>query len=95
MYITSYTAARQTRQLADIAEQLGFEDELALLVLFAALVGLVVLPAYRLLALPTRDVAHDMSPRRHVTLARFARIDVHHVIEQVGLTMLAAEVLKT
>lgn len=79
--------------LADVAEQLGLEDELALLVLLARLVGLVVLPSDRLLALLARDVAHDVAPRRHAALRRLARVDVDDRVEQVGLAMLTAEVL--
>lgn len=79
---------------ADVAEQLGLEDELALLVLLAVLVRLVVLPADRLLALLAGNVAHDVAARRHVTLARLAGVDVDHVVEEIRLTMLTAEVLQ-
>ena len=34
-----------------------------------------------------------MAARRHVTLARFPLLDVDHGVEQVGFTVLAAEVL--
>lgn len=84
---------RVETRLADIAQQLGLEDELALLVLLAGLVCLVVLPAHRLLTLLTRDVSHNMATCSHASLGRLARIDVHNVVEEVGLAMLAAEVL--
>jgi hypothetical protein len=80
-------------KLADVAEQLGLEDELALLVLLGILVGLVVLPADRVLALPAGDVAHNVPARCHVALARLARLDVDDRVEEVGFAMLATEVL--
>lgn len=79
--------------LADVAEQLGLEDELALLVFLARLVGLVVLPADRLLALLAGDVADDVAPRRHAALRRLARVDVDDRVEQVSFAVLTAEVL--
>lgn len=79
--------------LGDVAEQLRLEDELALLVLLGALVGLVVLPADRLLALAADDVADDVTTGRHVALVGFAGVHVDHGVEEKGLTMLAAEVL--
>lgn len=78
----------------DIAKPLRLEDELALLVLLARLVRLVVLPPDRLLALPARNVPHNVPPRRHVALARLARVDVDHRVEEVCLAVLAAEVLR-
>lgn len=88
---TSWPAVR----LADRAQQLGLEDELALLVLLAALVGLVVLPAHRLLALAAGDVAHDVAARGHVALAGLAHVDVDHRVEKEGFAVLAAEVLES
>ncbi len=80
-------------RLADVAQQLGLEDELALLVLLGALERLIVLPPHRLLALAAHDVADNVAARRHVALARLARVDVDHRIEEVRLAMLSSEVL--
>lgn len=95
---SSYRCIRPSRSregghLADITQQLGLEDELALLVLLARLVGAVVLPAHRLLALLARDVPHDMPASRHAALRRLARVHVDDRVEEVGLAVLAAEVL--
>jgi len=38
------------------------------------------------------DVAHHMTPRRHVPIAGFAFDDVDDGIEEVGFAVLAAEV---
>lgn len=62
---------RHENQLIHRTEQLGLEYELALLVLLARLVRLVVLPPDRLLALPARDVPHDVPARRHVAFRGF------------------------
>jgi hypothetical protein len=78
--------------LADVAEQLVFENKLAFLVLLAALVRLVVLPPHRLFALSTLDVSHDVSARRHVALARLASLDVYDCVEEICFAVLAAEV---
>lgn len=67
--------------LADIAQQLSLENKLALLVLLGALIRLVVFPAYRLLALLTIDITHDVSPRRHGPLRGFALFYVYHAVE--------------
>ena len=69
------------------------KDILPLLVLLRALVRLVVLPPHRLLALSTKDVADNVSARRHVALVRLASFDVDDVVEEVGFSVLAAEVL--
>lgn len=79
--------------LADDVKQFSLEDELALLVLFRCLVGLVILPADNLVADAAADVAHDVAARGHVALARLGTFDVDDGVEQVCLTMLAAEVL--
>lgn len=81
--------------LLDVTEQLGLENELALLVLLARVVGLVVRPAHIVLALATEDVPHDVSARRHVPLVRLPGGDVHDRVEEVGFAVLAAEVLHT
>jgi hypothetical protein len=69
------------------------ENIFPLLVLLSALIGAVVLPAHDLPTLATGDVADDMATRRHVPLARFPLLDVDDAVEEVGLAMLAAEVL--
>lgn len=79
--------------LRDRAEELSLKNVLALLVLLRGLVRLVVLPADGLLALPARDVAHDVPAGRHVALAGLALGDVDNRVEEVGLAVLAAEVL--
>jgi len=81
--------------LADITEKFVLEDELPLLVFFAALVGLVVLPADDILALSALDVAHNVATRRHVALARLPRFDIDNCVEEVGLAVLAAEILSS
>ena len=74
-------------------QQLSLQDIFPLLVLLARLVRLVVFPPHRLLALPTRDVAHDVSARRHVAFRGFALSDVDDGVEEEGFAVLAAEVL--
>lgn len=81
------------RQLADDGEQLSLKNKLALLVLFGGLVGLVVLPADSLAAPSAHNVPHDVAPRGHVPFGGLGKADVHDDVEEVGLTMLAAEVL--
>lgn len=77
-----------------MAQELGLEDELALLVLFGRLVGLVVFPADRLLAMPAIDVAHNVAPSGHVALGGFALGDIDDLVEEVGFAVLTAEVLQ-
>lgn len=77
----------------NITEKLGLEDELALLVPLGGLERLVVLPPHRLLAATARNVAHDVAARRHATLVGLARLDVDNRVEEVGFSVLAAEVL--
>jgi hypothetical protein len=79
----------------DGAEQLGLQDELALLVLLAGLVGLVILPADRLLALAALDVAHYVTSGRHVALVGVGFGDVDDAVEEVCLAVLAAKVLRS
>lgn len=80
-------------RLADDAQQLRLKDELALLVLLAGLVRLIVLPTDACVAAAAVDVPHDVPARGHITLVGFGVVDVDDVVEEVGLTMLAAEVL--
>lgn len=82
-----------TRRSVHVAEELVLEDVLALLVLLALLIGLVVLPADRLVALLAGDVAHDVAARRHVALRGLAGFDVDHDVKEVRLAVLAAKVL--
>ena len=91
-----YPEARRSRPcpLTHDAQQLLLQNELALLVFLTALVCLVVLPPYRLLALPAVDVAHNVSSGGHVTFDRIGLCGVHNVIEEVGFAMLAAEILE-
>lgn len=76
-----------------VAEQLGFKDELALLVLLRVLIRFVIFPANRLLALLAADVSYDMSARGHVPVTSFACNDIDHTVEEESLAMLASEVL--
>lgn len=78
---------------SDGAEQLGLEDVFSFLVLLVRLVGLVILPSDGFVALSAGDVAHNMSARRHVPLARVALRDIDNGAEQVCLAVLATEVL--
>jgi len=78
--------------LSNIAKQLGLKNKLPLLILLTTLKRLIVLPAHRLVTLPTTNIPHDMSARRHVSLGGFAGGDVHDVVEEVGFAVLAAEI---
>lgn len=69
------------------------EYKLALLVFLAALVRLVVFPTHNLAALAASYVADNVAARRHVALARLAGFDINDCVEEVGLPMLASEVL--
>jgi hypothetical protein len=80
--------------LADDAEQFLLQNELPLLVFLAALVGLVILPTHSLLALSAGDIADDMATGCHAALDGLGLGDVHDVIEEVSLAVLATEVLK-
>ena len=80
-------------RLCHIAEQLSLQDVLSFLVLLSRLERLVVLPAYRLVALSAGNIPHDVSARSHVPLAGIARRDVDDVVEQVRLAVLAPKVL--
>lgn len=83
----------QPRTLVDISKQLGLQNELALLVLLARLVGFIVLPPHHLLALAAVYVPDDVATRGHVALAGVARLDVDDRVEEVGFSVLASEVL--
>lgn len=79
----------------DIAKELLLEDELPLLVLLRALVGLVVLPPDHLFTLPAGDVSHGVSAGGHVAVARLRSLGVDHAVEEEGFAMLATEVLRS
>lgn len=76
-----------------MAQQLGFQDVFALLVLLTALECLVILPSNCLVALLTCNVTHDMASSSHVPLGGLTLNHVDNGIEEVGFAMLAAEVL--
>lgn len=80
-------------KLVHIGKQLGLQNELALLVLLVGLIGSIVLPSDHLLALAAVDVPDDVAARRHVALAGFTGLDVDDRVEEVGLSVLASEVL--
>ncbi len=86
-------STRRHTILANHAEQFGLENELALLVFLRCFVGLVVLPADGVAAAAAANVSHDVAAGRHVTLRRFARLDVDHGVEEIGLAMLSSKVL--
>ena len=94
-YLTKISVSHRHPQgrLCHVAEQLSLQDVLSFLVLLSRLERFVVLPAYRLVALSTGNIPHDVSARSHVPLAGIARRDVDDVVEQVRLAMLAPEVL--
>ena len=79
--------------LIDRSQQLRLQDELSFLVFLILLVGLIVLPPHRLLALPAENVPHHVSPRRHVALGGGTFVDIDHAGEEEGFAVLAAEVL--
>lgn len=76
------------------AQQLGFQDILALLVLLRVLVRLVVFPADGFFALPAVDVTYHVLAGRHLALHGFGLRDVDDGVEEVGFSVLAAEVLR-
>ena len=78
----------------DRTYQLGLQNKLALLILLRLLVRLIVFPPDRLLTLPTADVPHDVSARRHVPLDSVGLGDVDDRAEEVGFAVLAAEGLE-
>jgi hypothetical protein len=70
------------------------ENELSLLVLLRALVGLIVLPSDHLFTLPAGDIPHSVSAGSHVAVAGLRSLGVHHTVEEEGFAMLATEVLR-
>jgi len=78
--------------LGNVAQQFCFQDEFALLVFLASLVGFVVLPSHSLLALSTGDVADDVLACCHGAFACLAGNIVHDVVEKIGFPMLTTEI---
>ena len=76
-----------------IAEQLGLQDVLSFLVLLARLKCLVILPAYRFVALSAGNISYDVSACRHIPLAGITSRDIDDVVEEIRLSMLAPEIL--
>lgn len=70
------------------------DDELALLVLLAGLVGVLVLPAQRRLAALAVDVRHGVQPGEQDPLLRLPAGDIHHRVEEVGRSLAALERLR-
>lgn len=79
-------------QSSNVAQQLSFEDEFALLVLLCIFIRLVIFPANRLLALPACDVTDNVPPRGHVSLARLASFNVDDAVKEVGFAVLTSKV---
>ena len=77
------------------AQQLLLQNELALLVLLRALKRLVVLPPDHLFTLPASNVSHGVPAGSHVAVAGLRSLGVYHAVEEEGLAMLAAEVLRS
>ena len=80
--------------LRDNTEQFAFEYVFSLLVLLTGLVCLVILPAHTLVALFAMDIPHHVSPCGHVPLSCFTSPCIDYLVEEVGFTMLAAEVAR-
>ena len=78
----------------DRAQQLAFEDELALFVLLASLIRLIVFPADGLVTLFANDVSDNMSSGCHVSLHSLGLLDIYDVREEEGFAMLATEVAR-
>lgn len=87
------TSRQHESHLRNVAKQLSLQNKLPLLIFLRRLVRLVVLPTDGLLALAARDIADDVAAGGHVSLGGFAGVDVDDGVEEVGLAMLAAEVL--
>jgi len=78
--------------LVDLAQQLGLQDVLSLLVLLRSLVSLIVLPPNGSLALLAHNVPHNVSTCCHVALAWLLLLDIDDGVEQICFAMLTAEV---
>ena len=79
--------------LVDLHKQFRLEYVLALFVFLRRFVSLIVLPTNRALALPARDVAHNVSAGCHASLVGVALDDVDDFLEEECFAVLAAEVL--
>lgn len=71
------------------------ENELPLLVLLRALVGLVILPPNHLFTLPAGNISYGVTAGSHVAVAGLRGLGVHHAVEEEGFAMLATEVLRS
>ena len=59
---------------------------------FCGFIGLVILPAHRLVALFALNVPYDMPASGHIALHRFSLLDIHDRGEEESFAMLATEV---
>lgn len=74
-----------------IDSKLFLKDKFALLVLLCRHIRSIVLPPKRGLALDAGDVAHRMQTRSHMTILRFAKVDIGNRVEEIRSTVLAVE----
>lgn len=96
MSIAAVTPIRCIIIAVNHTEELCFQDVFALLVFLLLLECLVVLPAYdSSAALLAVNIPDDMFACGHVSFVWFAVGDVGDDFEEVGLSMLAPEVLWT
>lgn len=79
--------------LCDITQQFRLKNELPLLILLTRLKRLIVLPPHRLIALPARNIPHDVPAGCHVAFRGIAGCDVYDAVEEVSFAVLAPEVL--
>ena len=77
---------------SNVTKQFRFEYELALLIFLACLIGLVVFPADRLVALLAFDITNNVPTRCHVSLHSICLLDVDHCSEQESFAMLSTKV---
>jgi hypothetical protein len=77
----------------NIAQDLSFEYKFSLFVLFRVLVGFIVFPTDSLFTLTAVDVPDNMTACSHAAFVRLAALDIDNVMKQIGLAMLASEVL--
>lgn len=93
--ITPQTPSKSTTTyLINRTEQIRLQNVFSLLVFLAGLECLVVFPPDRFLALPAVDVPHQVSAGRHVPLDSFRLGNIDDGVEEVGLAVLTAEVLR-
>lgn len=92
MLIVSYRVSFDIHSI-DRAEQLGFQDELPLLVLLILLKGLVILPTDSFFALFAANVSDQVFPCCHVSFICGPFVDVHDFGKEISLAVLAAKIL--